>query len=83
MVTYGLSMLFQTKLLDGVLGKLEGGELVELPDGVHVSSKGGLWIESDKLYNDDDFSDAASRIDQFYANEEGNQSTSQSVPAIE
>ena len=64
----------QTKLLDDVLGKLEGGELIKLPADAHVSSKGGLWIDSDKLYKDEDFTKAVEHAERLLDAVEGNKS---------
>ena len=66
-------MLLPKNLLHLVLGKPEGGELVELPKGAHVSSKGGLRIESDKLYADEAaFDSAAKHTRELYDAELGN-----------
>ena len=43
-------MAAQRKFLDWIFGKPASGELVDLPDRVHVSPKGGLRIASDKDY---------------------------------
>ena len=69
-------MPLQKKLLDRVFGKLEGGEFVDLPDEAHVSSKGGLWIEADNLYDEVAFAREVRLADEFYAAEEGSQSAS-------
>ena len=50
MLLFTLSMARRQKLLRLLFGEAVGGELIELPDSVHVSPRGGLSIELDERY---------------------------------
>ena len=45
-----MSMARRQKLLRLLFGEAVSGELIELPDSVHVSPRGGLSIELDERY---------------------------------